>query len=94
MEKKPFKMPEKQANAPEKKFIAGAVSATIWNNTGMQSDAGEEHSFQTISLSRNYKNKAGEWQSTNTLRINDLPKASIVLNKAYEYLTLKETNIY
>jgi hypothetical protein len=34
--------------------------------------------------------KNGEWQSTNTLRINDLPKASLVLQKAYEYIVMKE----
>ena len=81
-----------EKNIPEKRFVAGAVSATIWKNTA-ESKAGKEISFDTISLSRNYKDDKGEWQSTNTLRINDLPKATIVLNKAYEFLTLKEGEV-
>ena len=81
-----------EKNTPEKKFVAGAVSATIWKNTA-QSKTGKEISFDTISLSRNYKDDKDEWKSTNTLRINDLPKAAIVLNKAYEFLTLKEAEV-
>jgi hypothetical protein len=95
MEKKEFKATpvEKTPNLPEKKFIAGPISATIWKNNS-KDEGGEDHSFQTVSLARVFKNKEGEWQNTGTLRINDLPKAAIVLNKAYEYLTVKETNVY
>lgn len=67
-------------NKPEKKFKAGAISATIWVN-----DNGE-NSYSTVSLERTYKDKQGAWKSTNSLRINDIPKASVVLNKAYEYI--------
>ena len=73
-------------NKPEKKFRAGAVSATIWKNE--RQNNGKAFAFHTISLERGYKDKAGEWKSTSSLRIADLPKASLVLNKAYEYLIL------
>ncbi|MBC8444084.1 hypothetical protein H8D83_00710 [Candidatus Woesearchaeota archaeon] len=76
-------------NAPEKKFSTGVVSATIWKNSGT-SKKGEPVEFRTISLQRRYTDKEGNWQSTNSLRINDLPKATLVLNKAYEYIVLKE----
>ena len=78
---------EKEKNLPEIKFRAGAVSATVWNNTGQMKD-GQLNTFNTISLERSYKDKNQEWQSTNSMRINDLPKASLVLSKAYEYLIL------
>lgn len=81
-----------EKNIPEKKFVAGAVSATIWKNTA-ESKIGKEISFETISISRNFKNDKGEWKSTNSFRLNDLPKATVVLNKAYEYLTLKEAEV-
>ena len=81
-----------EKNVPEKRYVAGAVSATIWKNT-TEIKSGKEISFETISLSRNFKNDKGEWKSTNTLRLNDLPKAAVVLNKAYEYLTLKEAEV-
>lgn len=77
-------MPEQ----PEKKFSTGSVSATIWQNKG-KSKTGEEVSFRTVSFQRRYKDKNDEWKTTNTLRTNDLPKASLVLQKAYEYLVLK-----
>ena len=77
------------ANAPEKKIRAGAVSATIWSNEGT-SKTGEKVEYKTISLERNYKDKEGNWKSTNSFRVTDLPKASLVMNKAYEYLLIKE----
>ena len=76
-------------NIPEKKFSTGGLTATVWENQG-KSKTGEEVSYRTVSFQRRYMDKAGEWQSTNTLRVNDLPKASLVLQKAYEYLVMKE----
>ena len=78
-----------EKNQPEKKFRAGAVSATIWANEGTNKD-GEKVEYRTISIDRNYKDKEDKWQSTNSLRLNDLPRAVLVLNKAYEYLMLRD----
>jgi len=83
------KMKTEEKNLPEMKFRAGAVSATVWQNTGQKD--GEETKYNTISIERNYKDKKDEWQSTNSMRINDLPKASLVLKKAYEYLVLNQS---
>lgn len=80
---------DKETNQPEKRFSTGVVSATVWKNQG-KTKAGEETSYNTISLQRRYRDKNDEWQSTNSFRINDLPKAMLVLNKAYEYLVLRE----
>ena len=77
-----------QGNLPEKKFRAGAISATIWLNQGQKD--GNSVEYKTISIERNYTDKDGNWQSTNSLRVNDLPKASVVLQKAYEHIVLKE----
>lgn len=78
-------------NLPEKKFKAGAIQATVWLNKG-QNKKGEEVGYRSISLDRNYLDKDGKWQNTSSLRVNDLPKASIVLQKAYEYLVLNGEN--
>ena len=80
-------------NLPEKKFRAGAITATIWLNKGHNNN-GEETEYRTISLERNYTDKEGRWQSTNSFRVNDLPKANVVLNKAYEYLVLAEQDLF
>ncbi|NQV09286.1 hypothetical protein HQ529_05540 [Candidatus Woesearchaeota archaeon] len=77
---------------PEKRFTTGAISAAVWVNEG-KTKTGEPTEFRTISLQRRYKDKNDEWQSTNSLRVNDLPKASLVLNKAYEHLVLKNLDV-
>lgn len=77
-----------EGNKPEVSFRAGGISASVWNNPG-KSKTGEEVVFNTISLQRTYKDKAGEWKHTSSMRINDLPKAALVLRKAYEHIVLK-----
>lgn len=78
-------------NSPEKKFRAAPITATIWVNEVKGRD-GELRSFRTISLERSYKDKNDIWQNTTSLRVNDLPKAVLVLNKAYEYVSVREEN--
>ncbi|HLC46655.1 MAG TPA: hypothetical protein VJI75_02840 [Candidatus Nanoarchaeia archaeon] len=74
-------------NMPERKFRAGVVSATIWKN--VSSKEGKEVEYRTISLNRSYKDKNDAWQHTGSLRLNDLPRAVVVLQQAYEHLVLK-----
>jgi len=75
-------------NLPEKKFRAGAIAATVWKNQGQGKDGIVNYS--TISLERGYKDKNGAWKSTTSFRINDLPRAALVLEEAYRFLVLKE----
>ena len=74
-------------NLPEKKFSTGGLTATVWENQGKNRE-GIDVSYRTVSFQRRYMDKNGEWQSTSTLRVNDIPKASLVLQKAYEYLVM------
>ena len=75
-------------NLPEQRFRAGAISATVWRNVG-QDKQGREVEYSSITFQRSYKDPSGEWKTTTSLRVNDLPKASVVLNEAYKYLILK-----
>jgi hypothetical protein len=77
---------ENTGNQPEKKFRAGAISATVWLNQGQSKKTGEATSWRTISLQRGYKDQNDQWQNTGTMRVNDLPRAALVLKQAYEYL--------
>ena len=77
-------------NQPEKKFRAGAIAATVWKNQTEKD--GKVVEYRTVSFDRNYQDKNGEWNSTNSLRVSDLPRASLVLQKAYEYITLKDSD--
>jgi len=78
-----------EKNAPEKKFRASPVTATVWANEAKNKE-GEIRMFRTISLERSYRDKDGVWKNTTSMRVNDLPKATLVLQKAYEYITFKE----
>ena len=82
-----------KGNVPERKFRAGAISVTVWKNKG-KSEQGDEVEYSTVSIDRNYKDKEGAWQSTNSLRVNDLPRAAVALQKAYEHLVLKEQELF
>ncbi len=64
---------------PEKKFKAGAVTATIWRNETAKG------AYASVQLERHYKD-GDTWKSTGSLRLNDLPKAALVISKSYEYL--------
>lgn len=74
---------------PEKKFSAGAVVATVWQNQGTTKD-GQAVGYKTVSLQRRYKDKEGNWKNANSFRVSDLPRAALVLQKAFEYSVLKE----
>jgi hypothetical protein len=74
------------ANLPLKKFRIGPVAATVWNNHTKDG----EGEYKTVSFERSYKDKEGAWKTTSSLRFNDLPKAALVLQKAYEFLALGE----
>lgn len=76
-------------NTPERKFRASPITATIWTNEAKGKD-GATNLFRTITLERTYKDKQDAWKTTNSLRVNDLPKAVLVLNKAFEYVNIKE----
>ncbi len=94
-ERKVEKMETKQEvkrkeNMPVKNFRAGAVCAAVWNNATKAVEEKEQSTYSTISLERSYKDKTGQWKSTGVLRINDLPKAMLVLNKAYEFLLMEK----
>ncbi len=83
----------KSGNYPEKKFRAGSISATVWVNKA-QPVNGVQGEYKTVSLERSYTDKEGKWQSTNALRVNDVPKAAAALQKAYEYLVLQEQDLF
>jgi len=79
---------------PEIKFRSGAIAATIWSNDAVRD--GKKVEYKTVSFERSYKDKNDQWQSTNSLRTADIPKAILVLTKAYEHLALNadEEDIY
>jgi len=69
---------------PVKVFKMGAARASIFNNIILKN--GNKISLPKVVIEVRYRDKSGQWRGTNSLSINDLPKAITALQKAYEYL--------
>ena len=67
---------------PETTFSAGGVQASVFMN--VRKVKGKDVEIPSVSFQKRYL-KNGEWKSTNSLGINDLCKAILVLAKAYDY---------
>jgi len=67
---------------PVKVFKLGAVQASIFNNKVTKD--GKEFTMPKVTIQVRFKNKDNEWAGTNSFSIHDLPKAIILLQKAYE----------
>ena len=74
---------------PEKRFKCGACEVSIFENTITTKD-GKNVRTKKASFQKRYKNSDGEWKSTNSLDVNDIPKAKLVLDEAYKYLALSK----
>lgn len=70
---------------PEITFRHGTCSASIFANEYQRGQ--ETFTARTVVFQRRYRDKDGNWQATNSLKVNDIPKAVLVLSKAFEFLT-------
>lgn len=73
---------------PEISFKVGAVRAAIFRNT-------IQRGMKTVNIGKvilevRYRDKDGQWKSTHSMSANELPKAILALQKAYEYLMTKK----
>ena len=75
---------EKSNSGPVKKVKVGAVEVAVWENSSK-----EGKKFFTTTMERNYKT-GEEWKKTNSLRMDDLPKAILALQEAYHFVAIKE----
>jgi len=75
---------------PEKKFQAGGIEASIFENEIQQN--GKTIKIKKVAFQKRYKSQQ-EWKTTYSLDTNDLPKAVLVLSKAYEYLVLNSNSL-
>ena len=69
---------------PETVFKVGAVRAAVFRNTIEKN--GQSIQLPKVVIEVRYKDKTGQWNGINSLSINDLPKAILALQKAFEYL--------
>ena len=70
---------------PEKRFQSGGIEASIFENEIQHN--GKTVKVKKVAFQKRYKSSQG-WKTTYSLDINDIPKAVLVLSKAYEFLVL------
>lgn len=80
-------MTENEKTKPENKHRAGGVVATTWLNKTEKD--GETYENYNVVLERSYKDKDGNWKSTSSLRLADIPKAVVLLQEAYKDIVMK-----
>jgi len=73
---------------PEHVLRFGAISASVFLN---EIDAGEtKKTVRNVKLQRRYRNSDGQWKSSSSLALTDLPVAIAVLQRAMDYVASKE----
>ena len=75
---------------PLKEFRAGTVVAAIWaENIPIN---GRVVTHYSIRIQKRYRDdKSGQWKTTTYFRPDELPKLGLVVSRAFEFLTLRET---
>lgn len=71
-------MNEKKNNEPVDRVRIGRIEAAIWKNRG------ENGAWHSVTLSRSYKDKDGELQSTESISGTDLLLAAEVMRTAFQ----------
>ena len=77
-----------EKSKPTKSFRVGTVQASVFMN--VVEKEGKKIKIPSVSFQKRYTDEKGEWQTTNKLNVNDIPKAVLVLNEAYKYMALKQ----
>lgn len=78
------------ANTPEKQFRIGFMSASVFLNEVETADG--KRSIRNVQLQRRYKD-AGEWKSSSSFGLGDLPNAIRVLQLALQHVERVEGEV-
>lgn len=72
-------------NSPEARFVAGPISASVFVNVVKRGDGSTFQVRRTV-LQKSYRDPStGDFRNTQSLDVNDLPRAILALGKAYEF---------
>jgi hypothetical protein len=69
---------------PVAKFRAGQVSAAIWENEITAN--GRKMTMLKATVERRFKDKDGQWKSSNSFSRNEIPLAIYCLQKSFEHI--------
>ena len=77
---------------PEKVFRIGLVTASVFVNE-VETDSGKRH-IRNVNLQRRYRDNAdGEWKSTSSFGLGELPQVAAVLDLAMQHVARKEAEV-
>lgn len=83
-------MKPQDSQQPVKEFRVGGISTSVWSNESEKD--GRIVRRYSVRLKKRYRDRqSGEWKDSDYLFTDDLPRARLVLDKAYEYVALKES---
>lgn len=79
---------EEKAPPPERKFgpYPGGIAVNVWLNTIETSEGPQQRRAITISPRSFVDRQSGEWRTTYSYRLRDLPMLIFALNRALEYI--------
>jgi len=84
-------MSESPTNRPVKEFRARGLRLAIWQNeVGRDGGTVLRHS---VTINKRYLDpQDGKWKDSTSFFADDLPRLRLLLDKAYEYILLRDTS--
>ncbi len=76
-----------QGEKPIKRFHAGSVTASIWQDEAVGRNE-EPYAVFSVRVERRYKDASGTWQTTTRFGRDDLADLELVAFKAREFISL------
>ncbi len=76
-------------NKPIKDFRAGNVQASIWRNEVEKN--GQTVVRHSVRIQKRFRKEDGSYEDTNYFFADELMKISLVAQKAYEFIALRES---
>jgi hypothetical protein len=74
---------ENERQKPEKKFKAGSITATLWRS-------GDNGKRYVVVFDKTYKDKEGNWATTNRFNAQEAATVALLAKQAFEYMTQSE----
>ena len=85
-------MREQAPQRPIKEFRAGGVKLAIWQNTAQQN--GRRVIRHTVRIGKRYfDQQRNAWVDSEYFLTNDLPRLRLLVEKAFEYVTLSKPDL-
>jgi len=84
-------MAERTSQRPVKEFRAGPVKVAIWQNDAEQN--GQRVVRHSVRIGKRYFDRQqNSWQDSEYFFTNDLPRLRLLVEKAFEFIALKESD--